>query len=98
MREKDKDHGEYLVIQGDEMSTTIDAEYDGTVFIPICQVHLKKHGKYRLIIEEESDPADNLTAWDILREHAGTIEGPEDWSENLDHYLYPILSVSSGCH
>jgi hypothetical protein len=71
-----------------EMSTTIDAEYDGTVFIPIGQVNLKKHGKYRLIIEEESDMNNNKTPWDILREHIGTIDGPEDWSENLDHYLY----------
>ena len=70
------------------MSTTIDAEYDGTVLIPIGQVHLKKNGKYRLIIEEKSEMNNNRTPWDILREHIGTIDGPEDWSENLDHYLY----------
>ena len=70
------------------MSKTIDVEYDGTVFIPVGSVDLKKHTKYLLIIEDESDPQKNHNAWDVLREHIGIIGGPEDWSENLDHYLY----------
>ncbi|MEL6383702.1 MAG: hypothetical protein AAFQ89_14850 [Cyanobacteria bacterium J06626_18] len=28
------------------------------------------------------------TAWDVLREHAGTVSAPEDWSIEHDHYLY----------
>jgi hypothetical protein len=28
------------------------------------------------------------TAWTALRAHAGTIEMPEDWSKEHDHYLY----------
>ena len=36
-------------------------------------------------IEEEIESGN---AWDILKSMAGTIEGPEDWSEELDHYLY----------
>ncbi|MBR8826791.1 MAG: hypothetical protein DSM107014_02630 [Gomphosphaeria aponina SAG 52.96 = DSM 107014] len=27
-------------------------------------------------------------AWDILEELAGTIEAPQDWSQNHAHYLY----------
>ena len=29
-------------------------------------------------------------AWDVLSKYAGTVEGPEDWSEEHDHYLYDI--------
>lgn len=69
------------------MAITINAEYDGTAFIPIDTVVLKKNTKYRLIIEETTEEK-NLTAWDVLQSHIGSIDGPEDWSENLDHYLY----------
>ena len=69
------------------MAITIDAEYNGTAFIPIDSVSLKKNHKYRLIIEETTDEK-NPTAWDVLQNHIGSIDGPEDWSENLDHYLY----------
>lgn len=26
--------------------------------------------------------------WEKLQELAGTVEGPADWAENHDHYLY----------
>jgi hypothetical protein len=26
--------------------------------------------------------------WDKLRGVAGTVEGPEDWAKNHDHYIY----------
>jgi hypothetical protein len=32
-------------------------------------------------------PASN-TVWDLLDSLTGTIEGPADWSEQSDHYLY----------
>jgi hypothetical protein len=28
--------------------------------------------------------------WDVLSKYAGTVEGPEDWSEEHDHYLYGV--------
>jgi hypothetical protein len=27
-------------------------------------------------------------AWDALSKYAGTVEGPKDWSEEHDYYLY----------
>ena len=27
-------------------------------------------------------------AWDLLDSLTGTLEGPEDWAEQLDHYFY----------
>ena len=28
--------------------------------------------------------------WEVLSKYAGTVEGPEDWSEEYDHYLYGV--------
>ncbi len=28
------------------------------------------------------------TIWEKLRALAGTVEGPEDWAENHDHYIH----------
>lgn len=69
------------------MTITIHAEYNGIAFIPIDSVPLKKNRKYRLIIEDATEEK-KQTAWDVLEDHIGSIDGPEDWSENLDHYLY----------
>ena len=33
---------------------------------------------------------DEQNAWDVLSKYAGTVEGPEDWSEEHDHYLYGV--------
>lgn len=27
-------------------------------------------------------------AWSVLRSMTGTLDGPADWSQELDHYLY----------
>lgn len=32
--------------------------------------------------------ADGSPAWAVLRSMTGTLEGPVDWSQELDHYLY----------
>lgn len=29
-----------------------------------------------------------INAWDVLESLIGQVEGPEDWSEQHDHYLY----------
>jgi hypothetical protein len=29
-----------------------------------------------------------LNAWELLEKYAGTVEAPEDWSAEHDHYLY----------
>ncbi|MBR8826789.1 MAG: hypothetical protein DSM107014_02620 [Gomphosphaeria aponina SAG 52.96 = DSM 107014] len=33
-------------------------------------------------------------AWDILEDMAGTIEAPQDWSQNHDYYLYGLPKQS----
>jgi hypothetical protein len=31
---------------------------------------------------------DGSRAWAVLRSMTGTLEGPPDWSQELDHYLF----------
>ena len=38
-------------------------------------------------VANEFEPAWN-NAWDFLASIAGTLEGPEDWSEQHEHYVY----------
>lgn len=33
-------------------------------------------------------PAAEKTAWSALRTHAGSVDMPEDWAKEHDHYLY----------
>lgn len=37
---------------------------------------------------EMEAPTEPLNAWEYLRKYAGTVEMPEDWSAEHDHYLY----------
>ena len=37
---------------------------------------------------QPNSPTEPLNAWEYLRMHAGTVEAPEDWSAEHDHYLY----------
>ena len=45
-----------------------------------------------LLTLPDSSGADSETqpesAWEVLRRLAGTVEMPEDWSDEHDHYLY----------
>ncbi|KAF5410671.1 MAG: hypothetical protein C5S47_06180 [Candidatus Methanogasteraceae archaeon] len=39
---------------------------------------------------------DRQNVWDVLSKYAGTVEGPEDWSEEHDHYLYGVTKRENG--
>ena len=42
-----------------------------------------------LPVSNGAEPAEKVeSAWEVLRRLAGTVEMPEDWSEEHDHYLY----------
>jgi hypothetical protein len=36
----------------------------------------------------DSEFTGEATIWEKLLSIAGTVEGPEDWAKNHDHYLY----------
>jgi predicted DNA-binding antitoxin AbrB/MazE fold protein len=67
----------------------IDAVFDGSVFIPDQQVDLEPDTQWEIVIREKTPQVSQTTGlWNLLESLAGTIEGPEDWSVEHDHYLY----------
>jgi predicted DNA-binding antitoxin AbrB/MazE fold protein len=69
------------------MPAPIDATYDGAVFRPLQPVSLPPNTQVRLIVE--SLPVKKSPATSFLKTAQSLkLEGPPDWSENLDRYLY----------
>jgi predicted DNA-binding antitoxin AbrB/MazE fold protein len=80
------------------MTTVIDATFDGEVFRPTQPVQLRPNTPVRLTFEqavlenEESDaqPPKLGEPYSFLKFAASLkLEGPPDWSANIDKYLYP---------
>ena len=50
------------------------------------QVDLPEGAEVRIEVQDNGHPG--RTIWDKLLEMAGTVEGPEDWASNHDHYIH----------
>lgn len=55
----------------------------------------------RILLEQQlapkdGQPAPSGDAWSVLKSMMGTVEGPPDWSSELDHYLYGTPKRSQG--
>ena len=88
-------------MKGKNMTQIIEVIFDGKVLKPCTPIHLKKTSitrfrytfnllqleLYEVDIEVE-DKKTSGNAWDILDTMTGSIEGPEDWAKEHDHYLY----------
>jgi predicted DNA-binding antitoxin AbrB/MazE fold protein len=72
------------------MNTTIEATFDGEVFRPCQPVSLEPNTTVRLTIEQ---PLPKLGEPYSFLKYAMTLnlEGPPDWSANVDKYLYGNL-------
>jgi hypothetical protein len=70
------------------MGKTVTAVFDGQVLRPDTPVDLKPNVRYRVTIDHEVQVGGDGNAWDTLEGLIGTIQGPEDWAAELDHYLY----------
>ncbi|NJK50078.1 antitoxin family protein [Candidatus Gracilibacteria bacterium] len=70
------------------MSIVITAIFDGQVLRPETSLDLEPNKRYAITIETESVTASVGNAWDVLETFAGSVEAPEDWSSEHDHYLY----------
>jgi len=80
------------------MEKTVDATFDGEVFRPDEPVDLASNTKVKIIIDEEKPKKLKLSMtaktgkakpyafFDYLR--TLNLEGPSDFSPNLDEYLY----------
>lgn len=66
------------------MVLTIDAIYDGRVFLPVHPVELPINTHVQIAIT--ADELFSPSFLDVAEELA--LEGPSDWSIQLDEYLY----------
>jgi predicted DNA-binding antitoxin AbrB/MazE fold protein len=65
----------------------IEATFDGTVFRPKEPVALPPNTLVRLTVEPVAGKT--IAEGSFLKTARSLkLEGPPDWSENLDHYLY----------
>jgi hypothetical protein len=71
-----------------EVAKTLTAVYDGQVLRPEHPVDLKPNTRYVVTVEREVQGAESQSAWDVLEKLVGSVEGPRDWADEHDHYLY----------
>jgi len=69
------------------MRNIIEATFDGKVFRPNKPVRLQPNTHVRIIIEPENAPHEDTQASFLKTAKSLKIDGPSDWSENIDHYL-----------
>ncbi len=71
------------------MTKTIEAMYDGEALRPTTPLDLEPNTSYRISIELPSpSPTKARDAWDELEALTGSLEAPQDWAQEHDHYLY----------
>jgi hypothetical protein len=66
------------------MVVTIDAVFDGRVFLPIQPIRLPANTRVQIAVTaDEQAPTSFLDVAETL-----ALDGPADWSRQLDEYLY----------
>jgi hypothetical protein len=80
----------FRFIKDKTMTKQLTVIFDGKVFHPETNIDFKSNTRYLISILSEAEIPEKTSedAWDILEDMAGTIEAPEDWSKEHDHYLY----------
>jgi predicted DNA-binding antitoxin AbrB/MazE fold protein len=69
------------------MVKTIEAVFDGTVFRPSEPIPLKPNTRVQITIETALPaPDEGLSFLQVAR--TLNLDGPPDWSANLEEYLY----------
>jgi predicted DNA-binding antitoxin AbrB/MazE fold protein len=69
------------------MSTVVDAIFDGTVFRPSGKVALKPNTRVQITVEVDETQAENGESF-LSVARSLKLQGPEDFSERVDDYLY----------
>ena len=72
------------------MRHSITATFDGSVLRPDSPPGLMPNARYLLPVELVDAAEDSRDAWDALSDLSGTVNAPEDWSREHDHYLYGV--------
>jgi len=66
------------------MTLTIDAVYDGKVFLPSEPIPLSPNTNVRIFVVAEGEAS--VSFFDVAQ--SLDLNGPPDWSSKLDEYLY----------
>jgi len=69
------------------MIQTVDATFDGAVLRPDSPLPLDANTRVRLTVETLQEAADAPASF-LATARSLKLEGPPDWSANLDHYIY----------
>ena len=73
------------------MSKILTVTFDGSVLRPDTPLELEPNKRYVITIVSEDNNSSQVTAadaWDVLEDLAGTVDAPDDWASQHDHYLY----------
>lgn len=70
------------------MSQTVTAIFDGQGLRPESPVELKLNQRYVITIQPESKDEPSDDGWEAMASLAGSVEAPQDWAAEHDHYLY----------
>jgi hypothetical protein len=71
------------------MSQMITTVFDGTVLRPDSKVNLRANSRYIITIAElPTEPSTMGDAWEMLEALTGSVDAPEDWATEHDHYFY----------
>ena len=68
------------------MPTSINATFDGTVFRPSEPVRLEPNTLVRMTFEPTAGPVRKTDSF-LRVARSLNLQGPPDWSENVDKYL-----------
>ncbi|HKP54219.1 MAG TPA: antitoxin family protein [Chloroflexia bacterium] len=72
------------------MANVIEATFDGKVLCPDEPLKLEPNTRVRLVIEEVLPAADKTSSF-LDTALSLKLDGPPDWSVNIDRYLYGDL-------
>lgn len=73
------------------MNRTIEAVFDGEVLRPVEPIPLEPNTRVRITVELIS-PEEAQVASFLETARSLNLQGPPDWSTNLDKYLYGEVS------
>jgi len=77
------------------MGMTIEAVFDGEVFRPARPVALEPNSHVQITIETKAPEAEAASSF-LKTARSLNLEGPADWSENLDKCLYGTNGQDEG--
>jgi predicted DNA-binding antitoxin AbrB/MazE fold protein len=69
---------------------TLEAVFDGKVLLPGEPLELQEGARVRITVEPLSEKAEEISASFLETAQSLQLEGPPDWSEKINEYLFSI--------